>query len=107
RFVSLQDPPHPASAGVLSEHETAVLGSMPPQHQAELLLARAINHYAGANDEIARRVERWRGKISLDERLNHLFVTAINSDDLTVRVAGIEVDIAARNLVRDASTIDR
>jgi hypothetical protein len=107
RFASLQDPPKPASAGVLSEHEMAVLGTMAPQHQAELLLERAINHYAGANDEIARRVDRWRGKISLDERLNHLFVTAINSDDLTVRVAGIEIDIAARNLVKDASTIDR
>jgi hypothetical protein len=107
RFVSLQDPPKPASAGVLSEHETAVLSTMAPQHQAELLLERAINHYAGANDEIARRVDRWRGKISLDERLNHLFVTAINSDDLTVRVAGIEVDIAARNLVKEPSTIDR
>ena len=39
--------------------------------------------------------------------MNHLFVTAINSDDLTVRVAGIEVDIAARNLTKDAATVDR
>src|SRR5262249_28326295 len=36
-----------------------------------------------------------------------LFMTAINSDDLAVRVAGIEVDIAGRNLVKDSSTVVR
>ena len=96
RFVSLQDPPKPASANVLSEHEIAALDEMPPQSQAELLLERSINHYRGANDQIAARVDGWRGHITLDGRLNNLFMTAINSDDLTVRVAGIEVDIAAQ-----------
>jgi HEAT repeat protein len=107
RFVSLQDAPKLASANVLSEHEIEALDGMPPQGQAELLLERAINHYSGANDQIAARVGSWRGRITLGTRLNHLFVTAINSGDLTVRVAGIEVDIAARNLTKDSSTIDR
>jgi hypothetical protein len=107
RFISLQDAPKPASANVLSEHEIAVLADMTPQSQAELLLERSINHYDGANDQIAARVEGWRGRITLSDRLRHLFVTAINSDDLTVRVAGIEVDIAARNLTKDSSTVDR
>lgn len=107
RFVSLQDAPKPASANVLSEHEIEALAGMLPQAQAELLLERSINHYRGANEQIAARVDRWRGRITLDSRLNHLFVTAINSDDLTVRVAGIEVDIAARNLTKDSSTVDR
>jgi hypothetical protein len=107
RFLSLEGAPEPASANVLSEHEIEVLDSMPPQNQAELLLERSINHYAGANEEIASRVVRWRGRITLDERLNHLFVTAINSDDLRVRAAGIEVDIAARNLKKSSETVDR
>src|SRR6185503_6772841 len=107
RLLSLQDPPSPASANVLSEHETETLGSMSPQAQAELLLERSINHYAGVNQQIESRVDGWRGRITLNERLNHLFVTAINSNDLTVRIAGIEVDIAARNLVKDSSTVDR
>jgi hypothetical protein len=106
-FVGLQDPPKPASANVLSEHETEALDGMPPQSQAELLLERALNHYAGATTEIAARVDRWRGHITMEGRLNQLFTTAINSDDLTVRVAGIEVDVAARGLVKDGSTIDR
>src|SRR6185503_11316340 len=61
----------------------------------------------GANGQIAARVGGWRGRITLGGRLNNLFVTAINSDDLTVRVAGIEVDIAARSLIKDSSTVDR
>ena len=107
RFISLEDPPSPASANVLSEHEVTVLDETSPQSQAELLLERSINHYRGANEQIAARVGRWRGKIELNERLHNLFTTAINSDDLTVRVAGIEVDIAARDLIKDSSTVDR
>ena len=100
-------PQKPASANVLSEHHLEALDGMSPQQQAELLLERAINHYRGATTEIAARAPRWRGKLTLDERLNRLFVTAINSDDLAVRVAGIEIDIAARNLITDRSTVDR
>jgi hypothetical protein len=107
RLIRLEDPPKAASANVLSEHEISVLDEMTPQNQAELLLERAINHYRGANDQIAARVDSWRGHITLNERLNHLFVTAINSNDLTVRVAGVEVDIAARGLTKDSSTVDR
>ena len=54
-FLTLQGKPEPASANVLSEHESETLDAMPPQSQAELLLERSINHYAGANDQIAAR----------------------------------------------------
>jgi HEAT repeat protein len=107
QFLSLQGKPEPASANVLSEHEVDAFDSMTDQAQAELLLERSINHYAGANDQIAARVRRWRGRITLDDRLNNLFITAINSDDLRVRAAGIEVDIAARNLEKSTATVDR
>jgi hypothetical protein len=105
-FLALQGPPVAASANVLSQHETEALDGMTPQGQAELLLERSINHYAGANDEIAARVRRWRGKIKLNDRLNNLFVTAINSDDLRVRAAGIEIDIAARDLAKSVEAVD-
>jgi hypothetical protein len=106
RLIGLHAPPVPASANVLSEHEVEGLDGMSPQAAAELLLERSINHYTGANQQIAQRVDRWRGKIKLDDRLNSLFVTAINSNDLTVRVAGIEIDIAARNLTKETATVD-
>ena len=63
QLLSLHGKPEPASANVLSEHEIEGLDGMPPQSQAELLLERSINHYRGANDQIAARVESWRGKI--------------------------------------------
>jgi hypothetical protein len=96
-----------ASASVLSEHETEGLDLMTPQHQAELLLERAINHYRGANTQIDARAGAWRGHITLNDRLNNLFLTAINSDDLVVRGAALEVDIAARNLQKNSATVDR
>jgi hypothetical protein len=95
------------SATVLSEHEIEALDSMRPQNQAELLLERSINHYRGSNEQILARVERWRGKITLTPRLNNLFVTAINSDDLRVRAAGLEVNLAARNHMKSSATVDR
>lgn len=106
-FLSLQGKPEPASANVLSEHEIEGLNAVGPQSQAELLLERSINHYKGANEQIEARVAGWRGKIALNARLNNLFTTAINSDDLRVRAAGIEVDLAARNLDKTVETVDR
>lgn len=107
RFLSLHGSPEPASANVLSEHHIEALDGMPEQAQAEFLLERSINHYTGANDLIATRVNRWRGKITLTDRLNNLFMMAINSDDLRVRAAGVEVDIAARNLDKSVATVDQ
>jgi HEAT repeat protein len=106
-LLSLQGRPASASANVLSEHEIEVLDSMSPQSQAQLLLERSINHYRGANDQIAARVDSWRGKLTLEGRLNELFLTALNSDDLRVRIAAIEVDLAARNVEKHPATIDR
>jgi HEAT repeat protein len=107
QFLSLSGKPAPASASVLSEHEVEALDAMAAQSQAELLLERAINHYAGASEQIDSRVTGWRGRITLNERLHNLFGTAINSDDLRVRAAGIEVDIAARDLEKSSTTVDR
>src|SRR2546422_8487227 len=70
-FWSLQGEPERASANVLSEHEIEVLDRMSPQSQAELLLERSISHYRGANDQIAARVDGWRGAIELNDRLNN------------------------------------
>jgi hypothetical protein len=107
RVIGLEQPPAPASANVLSEHEIDALDSMAPQSQAELLLERSINHYRGANEQIGVRVGRWRGQLALEGRLHELFMTAINSDDLTVRAAGIEIDIVGRSLTKDVATVDR
>ena len=106
QLLSLHGKPEPASANVLSEHETESLDQMTPQSQAQLLLERSINHYRGANDQIGERVSRWRGKIKLDQQLRSLFMTALNSDDLRVRAAAIEIDLACRDLEKSSATVD-
>src|SRR5262249_6184155 len=106
QFIGLRGKPEPASANVLSEHEITALDEMSAQSQASLLLERSINHYRGANDQIAARVDRWRGKIELDQHLGSLFSVALNSDDLRVRAAAIEVDLAAYNLEKTSAAID-
>jgi hypothetical protein len=107
QFLSLQGNPEPASANLLSEHEMDHLDQISPQRQAQLLLERSINHYQGANEQIAGRVDSWRGKIKIEGSLNSIFMTALNSDDLRVRAAAIEIDLAARNVKKDAAAVDR
>src|SRR4051812_47413113 len=102
RFLSLQGSPEPASASVLSEHETEALDSMPPQSQAELLMERSINHYAGANDEIARRVTGWRGRVTPGPRLGNPFVNRIKSHHLPVPAPAVQGGNAARDLEKTA-----
>lgn len=97
----------PTSAGVLSEHHLETLDSMEPQAQAEFLIERAINRYRGANEQIAARADGWRGRIELNERLNNLFTIALNSDDLAVRAAAIELDLAGLNVEKSAATLNR
>ena len=107
RYLSLVGDPEPASANVLSEHEIEVLDEMTPSQQAELLLERSINHYRGANEQIAARVDSWKGQLAMEGRLDSLFRIALNSGDLRVRAAAIEVNIVARKLEKNSATVDR
>jgi HEAT repeat protein len=78
-----------------------------PQAQAQLLLERSINHYDGANDQIAARVESWRGHLKLNQNLNSLITTALNANDLRVRAAAIEVDLAALGVAKAPESLER
>jgi hypothetical protein len=106
KFLTLQGKPQAASPAVLSEHEIASLDHETPQRQAELLLERSVNHYEGANDQIAARVGSWWGKLKLNPRFNSLITTALNSNDLRVRAAGIELDLAAMGAVKTPATVE-
>ncbi|HSE48936.1 MAG TPA: HEAT repeat domain-containing protein [Terriglobales bacterium] len=107
--ISLGLAGEPVSAGPakFSEHELEQLDRLPAQVQAQKLLERAINHYEGAAGEIERRVDGWRGHIAEDQRLFGLVQTALNSNDLRVRAAALEVDLAARGTTKDAETVQR
>jgi HEAT repeat protein len=106
QYLPLVGNPKPASPAILSQHQTEALAKMGPQSQAELLLERTINHYEGAASEITQRIGGWQEHLQLTPRLNSLITTSLNSNDLRVRAAGIEVDLVAMGVSKTPETVD-
>jgi hypothetical protein len=79
---------------------------MDAQQQAERLLQYAISHHRGATDEIKARVKQWRGHIKQTNSLVTLMDVAMNGDDLRVRAACFEIDLAVANLAKNPETAD-
>jgi len=96
-----------ADHGKLSEHNMEWLQSQPPQAQAEFLLEAAVNHDRGATDLIAKNVDSWHGKVHKSQHLDDLEMTALYSNDLRVRAAAIEVNLAFSDLAKNEDTVTR
>ena len=90
----------------LSEVERDMVDHMAPQQQAERLLQYAISHHRGATDEIKARVKQWRGQIKQTDSLVTLMDVAMNGDDLRVRAAVFEIDLAVANLTKSREQAD-
>lgn len=105
-LLQLQGAPIAASAGRISEHELEEINNMSPQDQAERLLERAINHYAGATEEISKRVEGWTGQIHPSKKLENMTDTAYFSSDLRVRAVALEIWLARDNLRKTPEAVD-
>jgi HEAT repeat protein len=87
--------------------EFANLIRLAPQQQAEQLLALAIRRQPASIDLIGQNAEVWRGRLQNTDRLFDLVLTAMKSEDLRVRGAAIEVDLAANNLSKTPRTVAR
>jgi hypothetical protein len=90
---------------VSSTRDVRQLNRMRPQKQAELLLQLAVANSDGAVDQIFARVDGWRGRLKW-EQLTALLTAALNSKDLRVREAGIEVELAAYGLKKNSAAVD-
>jgi len=88
----------PADHGQLSEHNIEWMQTQPPQTQAEFLLGAAVNHDRGATDWINKLVDGWHGKLHFTQKFDDLDMEALYSNDLRVRAAAIEVNLAVFNL---------
>ncbi len=102
RFIELGGEPVLASVPVISDHEIEELRLAPPQQQAERLLERAINGYRGANELIVAELAGWFGAIKMEGRLDALFRVALDSSNLRVRAAAIEIYLAAFSIQKTA-----
>jgi hypothetical protein len=91
----------------LSEHNIEWMQTQPPQVEAEFLLSAAINHDKGATDWINKLVDGWHGKLKRTQRWEDLQDTALYSNDLRVRAAAIEINLAVNNLAKTDEAADR
>jgi HEAT repeat protein len=106
RMQLQQNQPQSASPAKLSDHEIEEIANLPAQQQAERLLERAVNHYDGALDLIGKSVDKWFGQLEIQGQLASLLTTALNSNDLHVRAAALEIELAGYNLPKRAESAD-
>ena len=107
RIQLQQSEPQSASPAKLSDHEIEEIAALPAQQQAERLLERAVNHYEGALELIGKSVDSWYGQLELQGQLSSLLTTALNSNDLQVRGASLEIELAAYNLAKRSESAER
>jgi len=105
--MQLQNDAQSASPAKLSDHEIEEIANLPPQQQAERLLERAINHYDGTLELVGKFVDNWFGQLELQGQLSSLLTTALNSNDLHVRAAALEIELAGYNLPKRAESADK
>lgn len=78
---------------------------LPPQQQAERLLERAMHDDAASLDLLRENVDGWRGHLKNTDQLFDLVLAALNSHDLRVRTAAVDVDLAANNLSKSPESV--
>jgi hypothetical protein len=83
------------------------LQTQPPQAQMEFLLGAAVNHDVGATTMISKMVDDWRGTLQRTPRWESLQDTALYSNDLRVRAAAIEINLAVLNIAKTDEAADR
>ncbi len=103
------DAPTPVAAAkpVLSEHEREWIAQQDPQTQMEELMRDAINHDEGATQMIAERLPSWKGHLNNSKNWNDLMMTALYSNDLRVRAAAIEINIAVYDVGKYPTVVDQ
>lgn len=70
---------------------------MSQQQRAEQLLSWSVNGFAGARELLEGQVEQWLGEITMTPNLQAIHRMSMNSPNLRVRAAGIEVYLAAHS----------
>ena len=102
--IAVPGKPVSPDSGKLSEHNIQWLKTQPPQTQMEFLLESAINHDRGATSLISESLVSWRGKLTRSQRWQDLETTALYSNDLRVRAAAIEINLAVNGFEKTDET---
>ena len=89
------------------EKGEAEFNRLPPQQQAGLLLERAMHGNESSLNLLRDKVDGWQGQLKNTDRLFDLVLAALNSHDLRVRTAAVDVDLAANNLRKSPESVAR
>jgi HEAT repeats len=90
----------PRSSPSTADADVETISRMAPQQQAERLLELAIQRPDQSVSLIHKNLDSWRGHLEDTDRLFHLVLAALDSKDPSVRVAAVEIDLAANNLAK-------
>jgi hypothetical protein len=82
------------------------LAALPPQTQAELLLEETVSDYETAGVRLSSRMGGWRGRLTMSPRLASLLDSGLNSPDLRVRAAAIEMELVIYDLPKTRESSD-
>jgi len=90
----------PASAPGAVSADLEAISHLAPQQQAERLLELAVQRPDQSLGLIHKNLASWRGHLADTDRLFHLVLAALDSNDPRVRVAAVEIDLIANNLMK-------
>lgn len=85
--------------------EIEEISRLAPQQQAERLLELSVERPDLSLGFIHRNLSAWRGHLEETDRLFHLVLAALDSDDPRVRVAAVEIDLAACHLIKSPESV--
>jgi hypothetical protein len=102
--IPVSGAPVAATHSKLSEHEAEYINGRPSQEQMERLLSAAVNHDIGATEMIEEKVAGWHGHLERSKQWQVLSETALYSNDLRVRAAAIEIELAVNNVDKSQET---
>lgn len=83
------------------------MGRLPIQQQAERLLERSMQNDKEALNLLREKTDGWRGHLKNTDELFDLVLAALNSHDIEVRTAAVDVDLAANNLSKSPESVAR
>lgn len=89
------------------EGDIEEISRLAPQQQAERLLELAVKQPDLSLGLIHRNLTSWRGHLQDTDHLFHLVLGALNSNDPRVRIAAVEIDLAANNLMKSPESIEK
>ena len=82
------------------------IAAMPPQAQAVFLLKETVNDYEAGGGKLLSQMESWRGELTMTPQLTTLLDLGLNSPDLRVRAAAIEMELVAYDLPKTRESSD-